>query len=72
MSKKVPKIPLINIRKYGGKQVAIVEGRVIASGRTLEEVIRRARMRAPLRPLHEISIFSVPKTLAVIYYHARQ
>ena len=61
-------IPTIDVKKYGGKQVAIVEGKVIASGRTLDEVILRARKLAPSKPLHEIKIFSVPKTLSVIYY----
>ena len=61
-------IPIIDIKKYGGKQVAIVGGRIIASGRTLDEVLRRARKRAPTRPLQEIQVFSVPETLAVIYH----
>ena len=60
-------LPVIDIKEYGGRQVAIVDGRIVASGRNLEEVIQRARRRAPLRPLHEIRIFSVPKTLSVIY-----
>ena len=66
--KRRNKIPLIDVKKYGGKQVAIVGGKVIAVGNTLEEVILRARMRVPSRPLEEIKIFSVPKTLSVIYY----
>lgn len=60
--------PTINVKKYGGKQVAILDGKIVASGRTLEEVIRRARKIAPGRALHEIKIFSVPQTLAVIYH----
>lgn len=68
MRRNTPKLPVIDIKKYGGKQVAIAEGRIIASGYTLEEVIRRARKHAPLRPLCEIKVFSVPKTLSVIYY----
>ena len=62
------KTPIIDVKKYGGKQVAIAGGRILASGRTLEEVIRRAKMSAPAKPLSEIRIFSVPKTLSVIYY----
>lgn len=61
-------IPIIDIKKYGGRQVAIVEGKIVASGFTLEEVIRRARKRVPSKPLHQIQIFSVPKTLSVIYH----
>lgn len=62
------KLPIIDVKRYGGRQAAIVDGKVIASGRTLDEVIRQARKRTPARPLHEIKIFSVPKTLAVIYH----
>lgn len=61
-------IPTIDIKKYGGKQVAILNGKIVASGRTLEEVIQRVKKRFPLKPLNEIQIFSVPETLAVIYY----
>lgn len=66
--KRRNKIPLLDVKKYGGRQVAIVEGKVIAVGDTLEEVVYRARRSAPERPLEEIKIFSVPKTLSVIYY----
>lgn len=66
--KQSANIPTIDIKRYGGKQVAIAGGKVIASGRTLAAVIREAQRRAPNRPLHEIRIFSVPKTLAVIFY----
>lgn len=60
--------PIIDVKKYGGKQVAVVGGKIIASGTTLEEVLMRARRKAPQKPLHEIKVFSVPKTLSVIYY----
>ena len=62
------KTPVIDVKKYGGKQIAISDGLIIASGRTLAEVIRRAKMIAPAKPLGEIRIFSVPKTLSVIYH----
>ena len=61
-------IPIIDIKKYGGRQIAIVEGKVIATGSTLGEVVQKARKKAPTKPLHEIRIFSVPKSLSVIYY----
>ncbi len=62
------KIPVIDVKKYGGKQIAIASGRIIASGRTLNEVLQRAKIIAPAKPLSEIRIFSVPKTLSVIYH----
>lgn len=62
------KIPTINIKKYGGQQVAIVDGRVVAAGLTAKEVIEKARKRTSRKPLNEIAVFSVPKTLSVIYH----
>jgi len=63
-------MPTIDIRKYGGKQVAIVAGEIIATGDTLDEVIKKARALVPKTPLAEIKIFSVPPALSVIYYAA--
>ncbi len=65
---KKASIPIIDIKKYGGKQVAIIDGKIMASGKTLEEVIKRVKKLAPSKPLQEVKIFSVPKTLSVIYY----
>ncbi|MDP2669396.1 MAG: DUF5678 domain-containing protein [bacterium] len=62
------KFPIIDVKKYGGKQVAIVDGCVVAVGNTLEEVLMRAKKAVPRKPLNEIRIFFVPKTLSVIYY----
>jgi len=62
------KTPIIDIKKYGGKQVAILDGKIIAVGKSSQEVINLAKKRMPSKPLHEISILSVPKTLTVIYY----
>ena len=63
-------IPAIDIKKYGGKQVALVDGKIVAEGRTTSEVIKKARMKAPKRPLRDIKILAVPKTLHVIHYYA--
>lgn len=65
---KKHKIPIIDVKKYGGRQIAISGGRIVASGRTLQEVIRRAKAAVPAKPLSEIRIFSVPKTLSVVYH----
>ena len=66
--KRSKKIPIIDVKKYGGKQVAILGNKIIASGNSLEEVLTKAKKKAPTRPLNEFKVFSVPKTLAVIYY----
>jgi hypothetical protein len=59
--------PIIDITTYGGQQVAIVDGRVVASGRTLDEVLTKARQLFPDKPLTEIAVFAVPMTLHTIY-----
>jgi len=62
------KVPVIDVKKYGGLQVAIVNGKIIAEGRTWEEVLQTAQKKFPDTPLSEIRVFSVPKSLHVIYY----
>ena len=64
------KIPTIDVKQYGGMQVAIVDGKVIASGKSLNDVVAQVRKVVPSRPLSEVKIFAVPKTLSVIYYVA--
>lgn len=61
-------IPTIDVKKYGGKQVAILNGKIIAVGRNLKETINQVKKSKPSQPLSEVRIFSVPKTLSVIYY----
>lgn len=60
-------IPIIDIKKYGGEQVAIADGKVVASGRTLKELLQRVKKKIPSKPLNEVRVFSVPKTSSVIY-----
>jgi Family of unknown function (DUF5678) len=60
--------PIIDIKTNGGQQVAIVDGRVVASGRTLDEVLKKARELFPSRPLTDIAVLAVLTTLNVIYY----
>lgn len=62
------KIPQIDVKKYGGKQVAIADGKIVAYGVSLKEVMRKAQKKVPCKPRNEIRIFSVPKSLSVIYY----
>ena len=60
--------PVIDIKKYGGKQVAIVDGKIVASGTSAQSVIVKAQKKLPHKKLHEIAIFSVPKSLYFIYH----
>lgn len=61
------KIPVIDIKKYGGKQVALVRGKIVASGRTTREVLAQAKQRVPVREHGDIWIFAVPKTSTFVY-----
>lgn len=62
------KIPIIDVKKYGGKQVAIFDGEIVATGRTANEVIRRAQNKFPAKPVREFLLLSVPKSVYVIYH----
>lgn len=68
MKKIKEKMPTIDIKKYGGKQVAILNGEVVASGKTWKEVLEKAHKKAPGCPMNEFVVFAVPRTLNVIYY----
>ena len=62
------KTPIIDVKKYGGKQVAIVRGRIVASGRSTRAVFERAKMDVPPEYHEEIWLFAVPKGLNFIYF----
>lgn len=61
----------IDIEKYGGKQVALLNGDIVASGETLEEVIAQVKRVLPEQPLRDVEFLIVPRTLSVIYYANR-
>lgn len=61
------KLPIIDIKKYGGKQVAVVKGKIIASGTTATSVLQRARKASPKSGWRDILLVSVPKGLTVVY-----
>ncbi|MBI2454285.1 MAG: hypothetical protein HYV54_01805 [Parcubacteria group bacterium] len=61
------KLPIIDIKKYGGKQVAVVKGKIVADGVTTTEVIEKARRKIPKARWAEILLVSVPKSLTVVY-----
>ena len=62
------KIPSIDVKKYGGKQLAIVDGKIVATGETSDEVVRKARKNYPDKLLSDIHILAVPKSIYVIYH----
>ncbi|MBI4133542.1 hypothetical protein HY478_02930 [Candidatus Uhrbacteria bacterium] len=65
--KKKGSVLTIEIEKYRGLQVAIVQGKIVASGRTTSEAIERACVRFPGINMRDIELFAVPKTFATLY-----
>lgn len=61
-------LPVINIKKYGGKQVAIVNGKIIASGHDTATVLKEAKKHLPHATWQDILLVSVPKGLTVVYH----
>ncbi|TSC78107.1 MAG: hypothetical protein G01um101433_394 [Parcubacteria group bacterium Gr01-1014_33] len=59
--------PIIDVKKYGGKQVAIVREKIIASGMTTSEVLMKARRKFPKTTWRDILVVSVPRGLTVVY-----
>ena len=64
----VQKIPTIDIKKYGGKEVAILNGKIVAVGKSLPDVIKKLKKAKPRQVLREVLFLAVPKSLTVIYY----
>ena len=60
--------PTIDVKKYGGKQIAIVRGKIVAAGTTAGEALALAQRKLPKATWREILILSVPKGLTVIYH----
>ena len=60
-------LPVINIKKYGGRQVAIVDGKIVASGRSTSGTLRAAKQRVRRENHNRIALFMVPKNLTVVY-----
>ncbi|MBI2639803.1 MAG: hypothetical protein HYW90_02835 [Candidatus Sungbacteria bacterium] len=59
--------PVINVKKYGGQQVAIVGGKIVASGIDTTEVLKKAKRKFPRATWRDILLVSVPKGITVVY-----
>jgi hypothetical protein len=64
---KKSSLPIIDINKYGGKQVAVVDGKIVASGTRTQEVLEAAKRKIPGATWRDILLISVPKSLHIIY-----
>lgn len=64
MKKSVQAKPLtVDIKKYGGKQIAIYKGKIVAVGETTRETLNKAALKYPNVSRVEFRIFGVPKTV---------
>lgn len=59
--------PIIDVKKYGGKQVAIVKGKIVAAGADTRETLEQVKRRLPHAAWRDILLVSVPKGLTVVY-----
>lgn len=57
--------PIIDVKKYGGKQVAIYKGKIVASGATAKETLESAKKVIPKATWRDILLVSVPKGIAI-------
>lgn len=64
---KTIKIPIIDVKKYGGKQVAIIKGKIVADGIKTKDVLEKARRKVPRAVWQDILLINVPKGLTVVY-----
>jgi len=62
-----PNLPIIDVKKYGGKQVAIANGRIVASGTNTKILLDEAKRKLPQATWRDILLVTVPKGLTVIY-----
>lgn len=60
-------IPLIDFSKFRGKEVAIVEGKIVAEGKSSKEVFKKAKKLFPKKPAKEIILLSVPREKIFVY-----
>ena len=59
--------PTIDVKKYGGKQVGILNGKIVAAGKDGHEVLSKIRKKFPAVSWREVLLVSVPKGITVVY-----
>lgn len=59
--------PVIDVKKYGRKQVVIVRGGIVASGATAKEALEEVRRKLPASTWRDILLVSVPAGITVVY-----
>jgi hypothetical protein len=66
-SMKKSTLPVIDIKKYGGQQVAIVHGKIVATGTDTQALIAEVLRQVPGITWQDILLVSVPPSLDVVY-----
>ena len=66
-SMKKMSTPVIDVKKYGGKQIAIVKGKIVAADATTEKVLKSVRRKLPHATWRDILLVTVPKGTTVAY-----
>ncbi len=61
MSIGIPEISFDEQKKHAGKHVAIIQGRIVASGDTAKEAFQKARLKFPEKRTDEIGLLYIPK-----------
>lgn len=64
---RMSKFPIIDIKKYGGKQVAVMDGKIVAWGTNTRDVLKKAKRKFSQSRWREITLVGVPKSLTVVY-----
>ncbi|MFQ6031778.1 MAG: DUF5678 domain-containing protein [Candidatus Zixiibacteriota bacterium] len=62
----MPQIPIEEQRKYAGKDVALVDGKIVAWGHTSKEAFEKAKTLHPDKKAEEIGLLYVPETEVLI------
>ena len=60
---------VIDVKRYGGKQVVIYRNRIVSSGGTAREAIRKAQTKHPQVSTSELRVFAVPETVRTVYVY---
>ena len=61
------KIPIVDFSKFRGKDLAIIDGKIIAEGESSKEVLEKAEKLFPQKATKDITLLSVPKERIFIY-----
>jgi Family of unknown function (DUF5678) len=56
-------ISAADLKKYTGKMIAVIKGKIAAEGRTMGEALEKAQKKYPATPAREITVLSVPEHL---------